>query len=91
MLGVLENIFSTRTDNDRRGTISQEWNRILLWRDLERFIAEGLVERVECKTVSEADFRERQCFRETETGEIYVFIEGWERGCPEFRKQIADE
>jgi hypothetical protein len=30
----------------------------------------------------------RQYFRDAVTGEVYVYISGWERGSPEFRKWV---
>jgi hypothetical protein len=55
-------------------------------RDLDRLIAEGLVSKVECTRDAETGLRERQCFRDLVTGEVYIYIEGWERGSPEFRR-----
>ena len=69
------------------GTISTGWNRVLLWRDLQRLVDDGIVERVNCQSDAQADSRERDCFREPATGDVYVYVTGWERGSPEFRKQ----
>jgi hypothetical protein len=87
MPGALEDIFRTRTDNNTKGTISTEWNRVLLWRDLERLMKDGFVESIACPSDAESFLRERQCFRDLATGEVYVYVAGWERGSPEFRKQ----
>lgn len=87
MPGALEDLFLARTDNNTKGTISTEWNRVLLWRDLERLVKDGSVERIECPAEAELLPRERQCFRDLGTGEAYVYVAGWERGSPEFRKQ----
>lgn len=45
-MSPLEDLYQTRTNHDRRGTIPDEWNHVLLQRDLERLISEGLIERV---------------------------------------------
>jgi hypothetical protein len=34
----------------------------------------------------DSDFRERKYFRDLGTGEMYIYVSGWERGSPEFRK-----
>jgi hypothetical protein len=85
--GVLEDVFSTRTDRNAKGTITTEWNRVLLWRDLQRLISEGAVEAAECPYNADQDSRERRCFRDIGNGDVYIYIAGWERGSPEFRKQ----
>jgi hypothetical protein len=85
--GALEDLFLARTDNNTNGTISTEWNRVLLWRDLERLMNDGFVGSINCPSDTEGRFREKQCFRDVGTGEIYVYVAGWERGSPEFRKQ----
>ena len=86
MAGILEDLFNTRTDHAREGTLHTEWDRILFWRDLRRFIIEGLVEPISCPSTAPKDFRETLCFRDLGTGEVYVYVEGWERGAPGFRK-----
>jgi hypothetical protein len=87
MPSALEDLFQSRTDNNTKGTISSEWNRILLWRELERLIAEGAVEMIDCSADSDSIARERRCFREIGTGDVYLYVEGWERGSPEFRRE----
>lgn len=87
MLGVLEELYQQRTDNDRNGTGSSEWNRVLLWRDLQRLATEGLVAPAEAPEHAESDFRDRTYFGDLGTDEIHVFVAGWERESPEFRKQ----
>ena len=87
MPGALEDIFRTRTDNNTKGTIGTEWNRVLLGKDLERLMKDGFVEQIGCPTDAEPVLREMQCFRDLFTGEVYVYLAGWERGSPEFRKQ----
>lgn len=87
MPGALEGLFLARTDNNAKGTISTEWNRVLLWRDLQRLVDEGSVQSIDCPFDDDPDFRERQCFRDIGTGEVYVYLAGWERGSSEFRKQ----
>jgi hypothetical protein len=76
-----------RTDRYTNGTISGEWDRILLQRELERLIAEGIVEVIDCSPRPDTTFQETRCFRDTGTGDAYLYVDGWERGSPEFRKQ----
>lgn len=86
MIGPLEDLYNTRTEQNTKGTIVSEWNHSLLWRDLNRLIAEGLVSTIECPTDLEREYVEHHCFRDNVTGETYVYIKGWERGSPEFRR-----
>jgi hypothetical protein len=86
MTGALADLFSTRTERNTKGTIRSEWDHELLHRDLARLIAEGVVENVPCPPHDGSDFRPSRCFRDVLTGETYVYVEGWERGSPEFRK-----
>jgi len=83
---VLEDLFRTRTDRNSNGTISAEWDQVLVRRDIQGLIADGAIQQLDCLADAK-DSRERKCFRDPGTGEIYVHIAGWERGCPEFRKQ----
>jgi len=82
----LADLADTRTDHDRTGTIRTEWDNILFWRDIERFIGSGVVVRIGSRGPDRAYPREQQFFREVSTGDIYIYTAGWERGCPEFRK-----
>ena len=45
-MNPLEDLYQTRTNRDRNGTIPDRWNDVLLHRDLERLINDGLVERI---------------------------------------------
>jgi hypothetical protein len=90
MPSASEYLFETRTDN-ARGALRDEWNHTLLWRDLDRLIALGLVEPVEWPIPAEADSRERRFFRELETHEIYVYLGRAERVAPEFRRLSEDD
>jgi hypothetical protein len=45
--GVLEDLFRTRTDRNSNGTISAEWDQVLLWRDIQRLIADGAIQQIE--------------------------------------------
>lgn len=90
MCSPLKDLFNTRTDNDRKGTVSSDWNRVLLWRDLNRLVAEGLVEPVQPPADIEPDDRARHYFRDLGTGDLYVYVAGWERGWPQFRR-VADD
>jgi hypothetical protein len=86
MSGVLEGLFVTRTDNAGDGNICDDWNHTLLWRDLDRLIAEGAVEHVDWPLPADGDSRERRFFRDNGTEEIYVYVGGGERNAPQFRK-----
>ena len=84
----LEDVYQTRTNCDRNGTIPDEWNHELLFRDLDRLISEGLIERVnDTRTISSFP-RDQLWYRETCTGNLYVYVAGWERGSPEFRRHV---
>jgi hypothetical protein len=72
MAGVLEDLFRARTDRNTNGTISGEWDRILLQRELERLIAEGVVDVIDCSPRPDTIFRERRCFRDVRSGEVYL-------------------
>ncbi len=83
----LEDLYQIRTEGDRNGTLNQ-WNDALLQRDLERLIREGFVERVNNMREVAPDFREKTWYRETATGTLYMYVAGWERGAPEFRRHV---
>ncbi len=87
-MSPLEDLFQTRTNRDRSGTISDEWNHVLLLRDLDRLISEGLIEQVRNMREICPDPREKTWYRETATGVLFVYIAGWERGSPEFRRHV---
>ena len=59
---------------------------MLLHRDLERLISEGLVERVADVREISTDSREKTWYQEIPTGNLYVYVAPWERGAPEFRR-----
>ena len=86
MTSPLEDLYQTRTNRDRNGTISDQWNHVPLLRDLDRLISEGIVERVRNVREISADPRDKIWYRETATGILYVYVAGWERGSPEFRR-----
>lgn len=86
MPDALEELFLARTDRNTNGTISHEWDRVLFWRDMERLIDGGFARPVACPPENESSRRNRRCFRDTATGIVYMYVEGWERGSPEFRK-----
>jgi hypothetical protein len=86
MIGELEDLYQTRTNRDRNGTIPDEWNRVLLFRELDRLICEGAVERVRNVREINPFPREKIWYREISTGNLYVYVAGWERGSPEFRR-----
>jgi hypothetical protein len=84
-MNPLEGLYLTRTNRDRNGTISDEWHRALLFRDLDRLVCEGAIERVRNVREISPDSREMIWYREISTGNLYVYVAGWERGSPEFR------
>lgn len=86
MLGVLEDLVGTRTDNDRDGTLASPWEDVLLWRDLRRLAEEGLVEPIDGLSRPEFDSLKRSRFREVGTGDVYVYISGGEKRSPQFRR-----
>jgi len=86
MAGSLEDLFNTRTQHDRSGTLRGGCDETLFWRDLERLKTEGLVEEVQRPSDADSDFRETRYFRDLLTGETFVYVGGWERGSPEFRR-----
>ncbi len=47
MAGALQDLYETRTARDRDGNVRDEWNRVLLRRDLDRLIAEGQIKPVD--------------------------------------------
>jgi hypothetical protein len=86
MTGALQDLYETRTARDRDGTVGDEWNRVLLRRDLDRLIAECQVEPVDWLFPPESDSRERKFFHDLGTGEIYVYVAAAERSGPQFRR-----
>jgi hypothetical protein len=88
MAGVLEDLFRMRTERNTLGTITGEWDHVLLWRDLDRLAAEGAVEAIDSPATADPDpdSRQRKYFRDLTTNEIYMYVGGSERGSPEFRK-----
>jgi hypothetical protein len=85
-MSPLEDLYQTRTSRNRNGTILDEWNCVLLLRELDRLIHEGLAERVKNVREISPDQPDQTWFRETSTGNLYVYVKGWERGSPEFRR-----
>jgi hypothetical protein len=88
-MSPLEDLCRTRTSRDRKGTIPDKWNDVLLRRDLERLIGEGLVTPVTSVREIPADFREKIWYEEVGTGNLYVYVAAWERGSPEFRRHAV--
>jgi hypothetical protein len=85
VMSPLEDLFQTRTNRDRLGTIPDESNHVLLLRDLERLLGQGLIQRMSNIREISADFRGKTFFQEVASGHLYVYVDGWERGAPEFR------
>ena len=59
---------------------------MLLHRDLERLIGEGLVERVTNIREISPDRRAKTWYQELATGNLYVYVAPEERSGPEFRR-----
>jgi len=68
------------------GTIPNQWNQVLLLRDLDRLISDGRIERLRNVREVYPDPRDKTWYRKTATGNLYVYVTGWERGSPEFRR-----
>jgi len=79
-MSPLEDLYLTRTNRDRDGTISERWNHELLHRDLERLINEGLVERVTNVRELPPYSREKTWYQEIATGNLYVYVAPCEAG-----------
>jgi hypothetical protein len=88
MNSPLDDLYQTRTNHHRNGTVLDEWNHVLLLRDLQRLIDQGLVEREKIIREISPDRRDKRWYRETATGMLYVYVEGWERASPEFRRFV---
>jgi hypothetical protein len=91
MARVLEEIFSLRTKGN--GYIEQEWDDVLLKRDIARLMADGRVREVPCSPSKSAKYSpqgETRCFRDLETGDTYEYVGPWERGGPRFYKLSSD-
>jgi hypothetical protein len=86
MLGVLEDLVGTRTNNDRNGTLASAWDEVLLWRDLHRLANEGLVEPIDGLSLPDFDSLERRRFRDVKTSEVYVCVPAGEKRSPQFRR-----
>jgi hypothetical protein len=82
----LEDLFWTRTKRDRVGTIRDGSNHVLLLRDLDRLIGQGLIKRTSDVREISADSREKIFYQELASGDLYVYVAPWERGGPEFRR-----
>ena len=85
MAGPLDGIFRTRTNGN--GYVQQEWNDILLKREILQLVAEGRVREEPCEpspTFPEGWGTRR--FRDLETGDTYEYTGPWERGGPRFYK-----
>jgi hypothetical protein len=87
-MSPLEDLYQTRTICDRNGTILDEWNHVLLLRDLDRLVTAGLAERVKDVRQISTDQRDQTWYKEISTGNLYVYVSGWERGSPEFKKHL---
>lgn len=86
MISPLEDLYRTRTRQDRNGTLIDQWNHVLLHRDLERLISEGLVERVTNIREISPDAREKTWYKELATENLFVYVAPEERSGPEFRR-----
>ena len=85
MAGPLEEIFRARTNGN--GYVQQEWDDILLKREILQLLGEGRIHEEACApspTYPEG-WRTRR-FRDLETGDTYEYTGPWERGGPRFYK-----
>jgi hypothetical protein len=78
MAGTLGEIFRVRTNGN--GYIEQEWDNILLQREISQLVAEGRVREVACPASG------TRRFHDVETGDTYDYISPTERGLPRFYK-----
>ena len=83
-MSPLEDLYQTRTCRDRKGTILAKWNHVLLFRDLDRLINEGVVERVRNVREISPDQRDTLWYQETSTRNLYVYVAGWSGARPSF-------
>ena len=88
MISPLEDVYRTRPMRDRNGTLLDEWNHVLLHRDLKRLIGEGLVEQMANVLEISPDPRERTWYKELATGNLFVYVAPEERSGPEFRRHV---
>jgi hypothetical protein len=91
MAGALEEIFNVRTNGN--GYIGQEWDDVLLKRDIAQLVVDGRVQEVPCPPRENSKYSpqwETKCFRDVETGETYEYAGPWERGRPRFYKVSPD-
>lgn len=86
MLSALEDVWGTRTNNSRSGTLVGEWDEVLLWRDLHRLAEEGLIEPIDGLSRPGFDTLEKRRFRDIVTGDVYAYFPAGERRSPAFRK-----
>ena len=85
MGGDLEEIFRLRTNGN--GYVQQEWDDILLKREILQLIGEGRVREVPCKpSPTQPGGWGTRRFHDVETGDIYEYSGPWERGGPRFYK-----
>lgn len=83
MAGFLEDVVNVRTNGN--GTLRSEWEDILLRRDLERLIADGMV-----REITRAEGNEGKWFLDCTTNEIYQYLPAWERGLSRFERLKVD-
>lgn len=91
MAGILDEIFRVRTNGN--GYIEQEWDHILLKRDLARLLAEGRVQEVSCPPIKNDQWPAeivRKRFRDSQTGDTYEYTDRWDRGVPRFYRLTHD-
>lgn len=85
-MNPLDDLYHTRTNRDRKGTMPDEWNHVLLLRNLEHLISEGLLKRVTHVREIPTDFREKSWYEEIATRQLYVYVAPGERSAAEFRR-----
>jgi hypothetical protein len=80
---VLQELFDVRTNGT--GYVNSQWDDTLLLRDLKQLEHEQLIEEITKPFVHMTGLRHRW-FREVGSGDVFEYVEGWERGSPKFRK-----
>jgi hypothetical protein len=90
--GILDEIFRLRTNGN--GYVQQEWDHILLKRDLARLLAEKSIQEVSCPPRKKDEWPAeiaRTRFRDLQTGDTYEYTGPWDRGVPRFYRVTPDQ
>src|SRR5690349_9682787 len=66
-MSPLEDLYLTRTQRNRDGMILDEWNHVLLLRDLDRLVSAGIIDRVKNFREISRHSRDMTWYRENST------------------------